>query len=153
MQMDLDMSDLAKLEKTLRTAQRYYPMHYAAALYQMGLLTISQSVRVVPVDTGRLKNAIYVDPPKRRGGEWSVYIGAATDYALMVHEDTSTWRPYGGNAAGSNSPGQSKYIEHPLRERESTWKRDILKLVNRNIRKGISNVQIPTTRVNPGESS
>lgn len=80
----------------------------AAGLYQEAELVMTEAKKQVPVDTGTLKNSGHVQRPVISGDEISVTLGfggAASDYALIQHEDLSLKHPHGGNA---------KYLERPF---------------------------------------
>lgn len=57
-----------------------------AALYQEGLDLDAKSVRLCPVDTGRLRSTHFVSPPVNKNRP-RVEVGYGTNYALYVHED------------------------------------------------------------------
>lgn len=80
------------------------------AVYRFGQIEMAESQKLVPVDTGTLKNSGYVDKPKRTaGGSVSLelgYGGAAEAYAVYVHEDTEAF----------HSVGQSHFLSQPLNE-------------------------------------
>lgn len=78
------------------------------ALVSVANEVLNESKRIVPVDTGVLKNSGQVEALKRSGQgiEVSVgYGGAASQYAEIVHE----------NLAAKHGPGKSaKYLEIPF---------------------------------------
>lgn len=67
------------------------------------------SKQIVPVDTGALRSSGFVAQPTQSGNTHQIdmgYGGAASDYAVIVHERLDTHHPV----------GQAKYLEQPLRE-------------------------------------
>jgi hypothetical protein len=78
------------------------------AMYNAGTTVLNESKKIVPVDTGALKNSGRVEPVKRTKDSIEVeitYGGAAAGYALYVHEDP----------AARHKPGQTfKFLEIPV---------------------------------------
>ena len=78
-------------------------------LYREGALAFAASQREVPVDTGILKNSGVLSRPYMDGGYLVVdisYGGAASDYALIVHEDMESRH---------NEGTKAKYLEDPVK--------------------------------------
>jgi len=79
------------------------------AVYKFGNTEMREMKRLVPVDTGTLKNSGYVEKPKRMGSRVMLELGfggAAEAYAMYVHEDLDAY----------HENGQAKYVEMPLSE-------------------------------------
>lgn len=88
----------------------------------------TESMRLVPVDTGRLKGTAFV----RQVGLDTVEVGYGTDYALYVHEIP----PPGGDSSGLSPvrpavrtarhepPTQWKFLELPARRRLGNIERE-----------------------------
>lgn len=80
------------------------------ALYFEGELIMTRSKEeFVPVDLGTLKNSGMVSPPEFSGNAVVVelsYGGAASDYAIIQHENLEFRHKVGG----------AKYLERPLKE-------------------------------------
>lgn len=78
---------LDKILKNIKMKKRSYREATAAALFSEGIKIDELAVKMVPVDTGRLRSTHYVAPPKNL---WrpEVEVGFGTDYALPVHEKT-----------------------------------------------------------------
>lgn len=69
---------------------------------------MSASKQIVPVDTGILRSSSVVGNPDTQGNVHRIemgYGGAASDYAVVVHELLDTHHPV----------GQAKFLEVPLR--------------------------------------
>lgn len=80
-------------------------------LYDEALEAFAESQRQVPRDTGVLANSGQVGEPEHHGHETTVdisYGGAASAYALIVHENLDANHPHGGKA---------KYLEDPVNDR------------------------------------
>ena len=79
-----------------------------AALYQEAETIMADSkTNYVPVDVGTLHNSGHVQMPEISGSKASVLLGfggAASDYALAVHE----------NLTARHTVGQAKYLEKPM---------------------------------------
>ena len=78
-------------------------------LYREGALAFAASQREVPVDTGILKNSGVLSKPYFYGGSLVVdisYGGAASDYAIIVHEDME---------ARHNEGTKAKFLEDPVK--------------------------------------
>lgn len=70
---------------------------------------MAQSKALVPVDTGTLRGSGFVELPKRSGDRVTIdlgYGGAASSYALIVHENLDNFHP----------TGMAKYLEVPFNE-------------------------------------
>lgn len=88
-----------------------------SGLYQEGTQLMSQSVPLVPVDTGSLRASSFTSQPTISGDKISVKCGyggtatkinpktgeASTDYAVKVHEDLDV----------HHNTGQAKFLEVP----------------------------------------
>ena len=115
-----------------------------AALYEEGLAIDAKSVRLVPVDFGRLRATHFVAPPDR-GPNPTVEIGYGTDYAVHVHE----------KQARHNPPTQWKYLEQPMEAAKMGYTLRLAKRVRRMMERGITDVfsgQVNGKPVDPGET-
>jgi hypothetical protein len=96
---------VARIEEVAHKARRAIDK----AVYKFGNTEMREMKRLVPVDTGTLKNSGYVEKPKRDGSRVMLEIGfggAAEHYAMYVHEDLDAY----------HENGQAKYVEMPLSE-------------------------------------
>lgn len=80
---------------------------------------MTESRRLVPVDTGRLRSTAFVKGPIRSaGGGFEILAGYDTDYAVFVHEVPARHAP----------PTSDKFLEIPMdarfRSYEATMVRD-----------------------------
>lgn len=88
---------------------------FARALLRGGLLIQRESQKIVPIDTGALKNSARTTT-KGEGFKTTVTVSYATAYAIYVHEDLEA----------KHAPGKSaKYLEIPIRRHARTIARDI----------------------------
>lgn len=122
------MADLVRV--TLRgddeLLARFVRLRFAApvltgrSLYRFGLGVMRLSKEQVPVRTGTLKNEGTVLPPVVAGGRVTVelgYGGAASAYALAVHEIPPPELVSPGERSARHAPGKKwKYLEDPLKE-------------------------------------
>jgi len=80
-----------------------------AEMYQEAEGIMAQSKELVPVDTGVLRGSGFVELPKVEGDRVHVdlgYGGAASGYALIVHENLDAFHPN----------GIAKFLEMPFNE-------------------------------------
>ena len=99
-----------ELIKKTQEAARKYNKALGAAYYELGVIIMKESKRLVPVDTGVLKRSGYVTMPIESNTGIRVelgYGGPATAYALVQHERTDFDHPGGGEA---------KFLERPFKE-------------------------------------
>jgi len=105
----LKLRGLEKARKKLEALRQQYPRAAAAALFAEGLAIEAESVKLVPVDTGRLRATHYCSPPEDGPGGPVVHVGYGTDYALAVHERMHAYHPV----------GEAKFLEIPLKAASS----------------------------------
>ena len=130
---------VGKMIDTLRKVADKFPDLVGAALYREGQIEMTEAKRRTPVDTrpnqsypytraphpGQLRNSGLVHPPERRGQRISVTLsfgGAASDYAVHVHENPDAHHPI----------GQWKYLESVLDESASHMAARIARRVDLN---------------------
>ena len=98
------------------------PGAYEAALFEVGHDIKNQSVELVPVKHRTLANAAFVNDPEGEGLGAAVtigYGGAASAYAIAVHEtpskyDPPSWKGKGGNLNWSKPGTGPKFLERPF---------------------------------------
>lgn len=81
-----------------------------AALYLEGEEMMSVAKRRTPVDTGNLRASGHVKLPETRGGRVEVTLAYGTEYAVYVHEITTSQHP----------SGQAKFLESAVLEKQKT---------------------------------
>ena len=127
-----ELHGLKEASRKMRAIAREYDTdRVAGALYRRGTAIMSDSQEnYVPVDRGTLKNSGHVVPPKRDGRVvrvWLAYGGAASAYAIAVHEHPSgfsppSWKGVVVQFAAGRGP---KYLERPLFKAVGTMAEDI----------------------------
>lgn len=95
---------LAGVLKALQAAGRDMERAVAGSMYAEGQAIMAESVRQVPVDTGRLRASAYVSSPRDGASGPEVTLGYGTSYALPVHERTEI----------PHKVGKAKYLEDPM---------------------------------------
>ena len=122
--MAIKLKGAARVEKNLKKAAVSYTQAMSAAIYQKGLEVLAGSVRLVPVDTGRLRSTHYVTIPSSRG---VVEMGYGTDYAVPVHERTDV----------RHTTGQAKFLEQPVNAARSGYAADVARKAQNNFKSGV----------------
>lgn len=90
---------------------RKSPKAMERALYKFGNEVMDESIPLVPVEEGTLRDSHMVDEPEWTGDTLGMeigYGGAAEDYARAVHEDLEAF----------HDDGQAKFLEQPLNRSE-----------------------------------
>lgn len=100
------------------------------ALFAEAQTVLNESKKIVPVDTGTLKNSGRVERPKVSQKETSIeitYGGAAAGYALFVHE----------NPTARHAPGKTyKFLEIPAMAHADKFVQSVQDRIFSYIRKG-----------------
>lgn len=121
----------------------------AVGLYSEGLRVIANSIRRVPVDTGRLRATAYCEPPARdMEGQITVRLGYGTDYAIPVHERTEVRHPV----------GEAKFLEHAIDENLQGFGERLCERIKENLANGfyedaILSSEFPTSPQDPGKQT
>jgi len=139
MKIDMSIKETGIKEAQLRIEyfRANYPSKVATALKKEAELTMTESKREVPVDTGSLRNSGFVEAPKISLNNISVkmgYGGVATKvnpktgqlttvYAITVHEDMET----------RHRVGKAKFLEDPIKKRRGM----ILENINLSIKRAL----------------
>jgi len=123
--MPFTVTGVSQMAGKLRSLSSQFPDAVAKAIYQEAQIEMTESKRRVPVDTGVLRASGFVQDPEKSGGNISVtlaYGGAASEYAVIVHEDLEAFHPI----------GQAKYLESVLKESAKYMAARIAKRVHFN---------------------
>lgn len=127
--MKFEMQGDKKVISNLRKFQKKYPQRMASALFKQANIVMTMSKRdYVPVDLGTLKSSGRVERPVIDRGSVSValvYGGAASPYALAVHEHPSGFSPLSWAGGVTFSVGGPKYLEKPLLLKARTLAKDL----------------------------
>lgn len=100
------------------------------AMYAEARTVLNESKKIVPVDQGTLKRSGEVEAPKvdAKGIEVSItYGGAASEYALIVHEDMNARHKDGETA---------KYLERPFMAHQDKFVSNVAAKVAQYLRAG-----------------
>lgn len=127
--MNALLRGVKEMEAKLKEIARLFPDRVAAAIYTEAQIVMTESKRRCPVasDGGTLRASGQVHEPVRSGNKISVtmsYGGAASAYALAVHEtpsvyDPPTWRmmyDQGGSIDWTSEGTGPKFLEGPINE-------------------------------------
>lgn len=99
------VTGLPQARRALQMSERRWSSAFGAALYREGSRILRESLKQVPVDTGRLRSTGYVSPPiKKLLAGIVVEVGYGTHYAVRQHEDVSL----------RHRVGKAKYLQDPL---------------------------------------
>lgn len=130
MKLGVKMVGINNLSKMYARAGMSSQKALTQALFMEANEVLNASKRIVPVDTGALKNSGRVEQPKITPRDVSVeitYGGAAAPYALYVHEDPDA----------SHAPGKTfKFLEKPARERAPIFTRKVKERFITYVRRG-----------------
>jgi len=126
-----------KTRVELERLMRELPGAYEAALFEVGHDIKNASVELVPVKHRTLANSAFVNDPEGEGfgaGVTIGYGGAASAYAIAVHEtpskyDPPSWKGKGGNLNWSKPGTGPKYLERPFLRKSRQLGPNILKKI------------------------
>ena len=114
---NIKVRGLDPLNEAFKLAGRNAPIYGQQALFEEAQEAFRLSQQVVPVDTGVLRSSGNVTQ-YRRGNvaeAWIRYGGAASSYAIYVHEIPPNSGGIGGKGNKHASPTQWKYLERPVK--------------------------------------
>lgn len=127
LQLELEGADrLAKL--FVKVSELNKTNALKEAMYAEAQTVLNESKKIVPVDQGTLKRSGEVEAPKvdATGIEIAItYGGAASEYALIVHEDMNARHKDGETA---------KYLEIPFRAHQDKFVQNVARRVAQYIR-------------------
>ncbi len=111
------------------------------AMFGFATKILNESKKLVPVDTGALRNSGAVEGPTvdSDGVEVEITYGGSTiQYAAVVHEDLSMSHSPTLNTKITKKPrrGQAKYLEIPVKAQEDNFARDVTIRFARAMRRG-----------------
>lgn len=120
MQMQLSISGNLEVMKLLQDLGEKAPLTLRAALYQEGTDLLNEADLLVPRDTGNLAGSKF--QRETPDGNEVGYGGAASPYALTVHENPRSGKTGGVGPSGQKythwaAVGQWKYLETPFKAR------------------------------------
>lgn len=118
----ISLTGAEQVQANIQRMVETVPQLVGQAMYEEGLDIIFESQKLVPRDTGTLANSSHVEQPDYANGNIVValgYGGAASAYALSVHENPRSGKTGGVSPSGAKykhwaKVGQWKYLEHPF---------------------------------------
>ncbi|MFA5037888.1 MAG: hypothetical protein WC479_12025 [Candidatus Izemoplasmatales bacterium] len=127
--LDVRVTGIDTIRRRLDFFVTRFPNEVAAALKQEAELTMTESKREVPVDTGSLRNSGFVEEPRINGKNISIKLGyggvatkvnptsgeVTTTYAVIVHEDMTA----------NHTVGNAKFLENPIKRRREKLMQNI----------------------------
>lgn len=124
------MDALRREQARLRSLTEGIPGELEQVLYQEAWRVLGKSIKIAPIDTGRLRASARVDLPERSGSDVSVRLSYNTDYAKYVHDKTA-----GGHPVNYRAPGtQSMFLSGPLEENITEMTERIQKRLERMVK-------------------
>lgn len=114
----VEVKRLKEEQDRLRRMTDSIPNELEQILFQEGWRIMNKSLRLAPIDTGRLRASARVDLPERAGDQISVKLSYNTDYAVYVHERNDGGQPVPYKAPGTRSLFLKDPIEDGLEEME-----------------------------------
>jgi len=133
--MSVAIEGVQKILQNLDLAGRRSRGAVAAALYQEGLAIMAESVKQVPVDTGRLRSTHYVSPPTGDKDDPVCTLGYGTNYGVYVHERPEL----------KHTSGKAKFLEDPINSARSGYVERVAARAHENFERGIGVSTIPKT--------
>lgn len=132
MKVSVELEGTETLQKIIRRAAGDPQAKKALGQAMYGFATgiLNESKKLVPVDTGSLRNSGTVSREKISANDIEVtisYGGAAAQYAQIVHEDMTMDHSPSKLTAVTKRPrrGQAKYLEIPVRAAAPNFVRSI----------------------------
>ena len=115
--------DLKGLKRALAKVKARHLKNVERGFIKAGLFLQRKSQKVVPVDTGNLRNSAFTRLQGHNQGKNSkVFVGYTAAYAIFVHEDLEA----------SHKPGKTaKFLEGPAREH----RQDMIDIILKEARK------------------
>ena len=113
-----EVKRLKEEQDRLRQMTDSIPNELEQILFQEGWRIMNKSLRIAPIDTGRLRASARVDLPERAGDQISVKLSYNTDYAVYVHERNDGGQPVPYKAPGTRSLFLKDPVEDGLEELE-----------------------------------
>lgn len=107
-----EVQKLREEQQRLRNLTEGFPSEIEKILYQEAWRIMGESIKIAPIDTGRLRASGRVDLPEREGRQISVRLSYNTDYAKYVHERNVNGMPVNYKAPGT----QSLFLINPLKD-------------------------------------
>lgn len=125
----VEVRRLKEEQDKLRQMTEAIPGELEQILFQEGWQVMNESLRIAPIDTGRLRASARVEVPERSGNTVSVALSYNTDYAVYVHE-----RNDGGQPVPYKAPGtRSLFLKDPIEANLENMERRITERMKRMV--------------------
>lgn len=132
MKVSIELDGAQRLEKIIQRAAGDAEAKKALGQAMFGFATkvLNESKKIVPIDTGSLRNSGRVSGEKISADVVEVeisYGGAGAEYAAIVHEDMTMDHSPSKLTAVTKRPrrGQAKYLETPVRAAAPNFTRSV----------------------------
>ena len=119
MSITFTMEGLDQLTRRLDKSGKLSAQAMAGPLFLEAGLIMTKAIKLTPVDVGTLQTSGKVQRPKITRTTATVTLGfggAASAYALAVHEHPSKHSPPSWDEGASFTSGGPKYLERPVKE-------------------------------------
>lgn len=124
-----EVNRLREEQRKLRNLTEGFPSEVEKVLYQEAWRIMGESIKIAPIDTGRLRASARVDLPRRDGDRISIRLSYNTDYARWVHEKNVNGMPVNYRAPGT----QSLFLINPLLDGIEEMEQRIAKRLGRMV--------------------
>ena len=129
-----EIEKLREEQNRLRNLTEGIPGELEKILYQEAWRVMGESIKIAPIDTGRLRASGRVDLPQRDGNIVSIQLSYNTDYAKYVHEKNVNGFPVNYKAPGT----QSLFLINPIKENLDEMERRISERLDHYVRVNVS---------------
>ncbi len=119
MSITFTMEGLDKLTRRLDKSGKLSAQAMAGPLFTEAELIMTKAKKLTPVDLGTLRSSGHVKRPVITRNKAKILLGfggAASAYALAVHEHPSRHSPSSWRGGVSFTSGGPKYLERPVKE-------------------------------------
>ncbi len=131
----VQLEGMESLLRRIKKADEKAVRQMEGALFTEADRIMTKAKRRTPVDLGTLRSSGFVDEPTRKRNRVTVRMGfggAASAYALAVHEHPSRYSPPTWSDNVNFSPGHTgpKYLETPVREAQKGLGRRVARFMD-----------------------
>lgn len=119
--MTFEIEGADELLAVLKVADKRAVNQLSQALMLEGEFIMTKAKKRTPVDMGTLRSSGHVKPPNVSGTQIEIELGfggAASAYALAVHEHPSQFSPPSWSGGVTFNVGGPKFLESAVRESE-----------------------------------
>ncbi len=126
MKIRVTITGIQRTQRELEGFLKRCPQAVGIGLYHLGERVMNASQRLVPVQTGELRDSAYVTAPDVSRSRVQVELGYGAEHAVEIHEDTSA----------SHTTGQAKFLETAILQRARGAIYQVVKRAERAIARG-----------------